>query len=65
MSTNNLINSDINQHLFKNILNRLIHEDKWDTIIDIFSLGLVDINTKDERERNSLFWAIHKNKIML
>jgi len=63
MSNNNSLNSQINHHLFKNIFSRLIHEDKWNTIIDIFSFGIVDINIKDERGRNSLFWAIHKNKI--
>jgi ankyrin repeat protein len=63
MSNNHLINSNIEKHLFQNIFISLINEDKWDTLIEIFSLGIVDINTKDERGRNSLFWAIHKNKI--
>ena len=62
MSNNHLINSNLNQHLFKNILSTLIHKDKWETIIEIFTLGIVDINIKDDRGRNSLFWAIHKNK---
>jgi len=62
MSNNHLINSNLNQHLFKNIFNTLIHKDQWETIIEIFTLGIVDINIKDDRGRNSLFWAIHKNK---
>jgi ankyrin repeat protein len=63
MSNNHLINANIEKHLFKNIFISLINEDKWDTLLEIFSLGIVDINIKDERGRNSLFWAIHKNKI--
>lgn len=63
MSNNHLINSDIKKHLFQNVFISLINEDKWDTLIEIFSLGIADINTKDERGRNLLFWAIHKNKI--
>ena len=62
MSNNHLINSNIEKHLFQNIFISLIDEDKWDTLLEIFSLGIVDINITDERGRNSLFWAIHKNK---
>ena len=62
MSNNHLINANIEKHLFKNIFISLINEDKWDTLLEIFSLGIVDINIVDERGRNSLFWAIHKNK---
>jgi ankyrin repeat protein len=63
MSNNHLINQNLEKHLFKNIFISLINENKWDTLIEIFSLGIVDINIKDDRGRNSLFWAIHKNKI--
>lgn len=63
MSNNHLINSNIEKNIFKNIFISLIKEDKWETLIEIFSLGIVDINTKDERGRNSLFWAIHKNRV--
>ena len=63
MSNNHLINQNLDKHLFKNIFVSLINENKWDTLIEIFSLGIVDINIKDDRGRNSLFWAIHKNKI--
>lgn len=63
MSNNYLINQNLDKHLFKNIFVSLINENKWDTLIEIFSLGIVDINIKDDRGRNSLFWAIHKNKI--
>ena len=63
MSNNHLINQNLDKHLFKNIFVSLINENKWDTLIEIFSLGIVDINIKDCRGRNSLFWAIHKNKI--
>lgn len=63
MSNNHLINQNLDKHLFKNIFISLINENKWDTLIEIFSLGIVDINIKDDRGRNSLFWAIHKNKI--
>jgi ankyrin repeat protein len=63
MSNNHLINSNIEKDIFKNIFISLIKEDKWETLIEIFSLGVVDINTKDERGRNSLFWAIQKNRV--
>lgn len=63
MSNNHLINKSIDQHLFKNIFLNLINENKWDTILQILSIGIVDINIKDDRGRNTLFWAIHKNKI--
>lgn len=63
MSNNHLINSNIEKNIFKNIFVSLIKEEKWETLIEIFSLGIVDINTKDERGRNSLFWAIHKNRV--
>jgi ankyrin repeat protein len=63
MSNNHLINQNLDKHLFKKIFISLINENKWDILIEIFSLGIVDINIKDDRGRNSLFWAIHKNKI--
>jgi ankyrin repeat protein len=63
MSNNHLLNTNIEKRLFQNIFISLIDEDKWDTLLQIFSLGIVDINSKDDRGRNSLFWAIHKNKI--
>lgn len=63
MSNNHLVNTSIDTHLFKNIFISLIDEDKWDTLLQILSIGIVDINIKDDRGRNILFWAIHKNKI--
>lgn len=60
MSNNPLQNS--NKQMFKSLYISLINKNKWDTLLEVFNLNVLDINIKDDRGRNSLFWAIHQNK---
>ena len=63
MSNNHLLNANTNKQMFKSLFVSLINENKWDTLLEVFTLKIVDINIKDDRGRNCLFWAIHQNKI--
>ena len=63
MSNNNLLNSNLNKHVYKTLFVSLVNENKWETLIEMFTHGVLDINIKDERGRNCLYWAIKKNKI--
>lgn len=62
MSNNHLLNSISNKSIFKTLFISLINENKWEVLLEMFTLKIVDINIKDDRERNCLFWAIHQNK---
>ncbi|MFY9083256.1 ankyrin repeat domain-containing protein, partial [Aliarcobacter butzleri] len=62
MSNNFLINKNINKQIVSNIFSSLIAGEKWDMLIEIFRLKILDINARDCNGRNALYWAILKNK---
>ena len=63
MSNNIFLNNNIEEQLLNKIFFTLINEDKWDTLFEVLSLKVIDVNTKDFRGRNALFWAINKGNI--
>ncbi|QDM00915.1 ankyrin repeat domain-containing protein [Aliarcobacter butzleri] len=62
MSNNFLIDKNINKQIVSNIFSSLITSEKWDMLIEIFRLEILDINARDCNGRNALYWAILKNK---
>ena len=64
MSNNIFLNNNLDEQLLNKIFFTLINEDKWDTLFEILSLKVIDVNTKDFRGRNALFWAINKGNIV-
>ncbi|MCG3651881.1 ankyrin repeat domain-containing protein [Aliarcobacter butzleri] len=62
MSNNFLIDKNINKQIVSNIFSSLIAGEKWDMLIEIFRLKILDINARDCNGRNALYWAILKNK---
>ena len=64
MSNNIFLNNNLDEQLLNKIFFTLINEDKWDTLFEILSLEVIDVNTKDFRGRNALFWAINKGNIV-
>lgn len=63
MSTNDLLDKNLNQQIVANIFTSLVSGDKWEMLLEMFRLQILDINAKDFRGRNALYWAINKNKI--
>lgn len=64
MSNNIFLNNNLDEQLLNKIFFTLINEDKWNTLFEILSLKVIDVNTKDFRGRNALFWAINKGNIV-
>jgi len=62
MSNNHLLEKNLNEQIVANIFSSLIDSDKWDMLIDMFNLKILDINARDLRGRNALYWAILKNR---
>ena len=62
MSNNHLLNSISNKSVFKTLFISLINENKWEVLLQMFTLQIIDINIKDDRGRSCLFWAIQQNK---
>lgn len=62
MSNNHLLEKSLNDQIVANIFSSLITSEKWDMLIEMFKLKALDINAKDFRGRNALYWAILKNK---
>ncbi len=63
MSTNHLLDKNLNQQIVANIFTSLVNGDKWEMLLEMFRLQILDINARDYRGRNALYWAINKNKI--
>ena len=63
MSNNHLLNLNLNEQVVANIFSSLITGEKWEILIEMFKLKILDINARDYRGRNALYWAITKNKI--
>lgn len=57
MSNNHIISKD--QTNLKKIFFDLIANERWDSLIELINLNMLDINYRDEKGRNALFWAIH------
>ena len=63
MSNNILLEKDFNKVIVTNIFSSLIQSEKWDMLVEMFKLSILDINARDSNGKNALYWAINKNKI--
>lgn len=63
MSNNHLLVKELNQQIVSNIFSSLINSKKWEMLIEIFKLKILDINTRDDKGKNALYWAIKENKL--
>lgn len=63
MSNNHLLDKNLNAQIVANIFSSLVSGEKWDMLIEMFSLNILNINSRDYRGRNALYWAIQKNRI--
>lgn len=63
MSNNILLEKDFNKVIVTNIFSSLIQSEKWDMLVEMFKLNILDINARDSNGKNALYWAINKNKI--
>ncbi len=55
MSSNPIINNEIKEKLFLN----LVASQHWDKLINLIQENQLDINYRDKKGRNALFWAIN------
>lgn len=62
MSNNHLLEKNLNEKIVANIFSSLINSEKWEMLIEMFRLHVLNINARDYRGRNALYWAISKNK---
>lgn len=63
MSNNHLLVKELNQQIVSNIFSSLIDSKKWEMLIEMFKLKILDINSRDEKGKNALYWAIKENKL--
>lgn len=63
MSNNHLLVKELNQQMVSNIFSSLIGNKKWEMLIEMFKLKILDINSRDEKGKNALYWAIKENKL--
>lgn len=59
MSNNHFIQNDIMKKLFFSLINN----QKWNTVIELIEEQQLNINYRDNKGRNALFWAIHSSNI--
>lgn len=62
MCSNIFLNSKLNQKSSSTIFTELIENNSWDILIKMFSLRILDVNTRDCKGKNALYWAMLKNK---
>lgn len=62
MSNNHLLEKNLNEKIVANIFSSLIDGEKWEMLIEMFRLQVLNINARDYKGRNALYWAICKNK---
>ena len=62
MSNNHLLEKNLNEKIVANIFSSLVDGEKWEMLIEMFRLQVLNINARDYKGRNALYWAICKNK---
>lgn len=65
MSNNILLEKNFHEVIVANIFSSLIDSGKWDMLIEMFKLNILNINTRDHQGKNALYWAIKYNKIKI
>ncbi|AXK48100.1 hypothetical protein CRU87_01680 [Aliarcobacter trophiarum LMG 25534] len=62
MCNNTLLGKRLDLSKTIDIFNNLIKNDEWETLIRLFSLNILDINYRDCKGRNILYFAILNKK---
>lgn len=62
MCINTLLDNRLNISNSKNIFEGLVKQNEWQTLIRLFSLNILDINFRDCKGRNILYFAILNKK---
>lgn len=57
MSNNHLLQNNIMKKLFFS----LVENQKWNTLIELIEEQQLNINYRDNKDRNALYWAIHQS----
>jgi len=63
MCSNIILGNRLNQKSSQEIFINLIQSRSWDILIKMFTLNILDINSRDCKGRNALYWAILQNNI--
>jgi len=63
MCSNIILGNRLNQKSSQEIFINLIQSNSWDILIKMFSLNILDVNSRDCKGRNALYWAILQNNI--
>lgn len=63
MCRNILLDNKLNQKSASTIFQELIEKGSWDVLLKMFSLNILDINIRDCKGRNALYWAILDSKL--
>lgn len=58
MCNNTLLGQRLNLTASSDVFDNLIKKDEWETLIRLFSLNILDINHRDCKGRNILYFAI-------
>lgn len=62
MCNNTLLGQRLNLSSSSDIFDNLIKKNEWETLIRLFSLNILDINHRDCKGRNILYFAILNKK---
>jgi len=63
MCSNIILGNRLNQKSSQEIFINLIESGNWDILIKMFTLNILDVNSRDYKGRNALYWAILQNNI--
>jgi len=63
MCSNIILGNRLNRKSSQEIFINLIQSNSWDILIKMFSLNILDVNSRDCKGRNALYWAILENNI--
>jgi len=63
MCSNIILGNRLNQKSSQEIFINLIQSRSWDILIKMFTLNILDVNSRDCKGRNALYWAILQNNI--
>lgn len=58
MSNNIILEKDFYKVVVTNIFSSLIQNNKWDMLVEMLELNILDINARDYNGKNALYWAM-------
>ena len=62
MCNNTLLGQRLNLTASSDVFDNLIKKDEWETLVKLYSLNILDINYRDCKGRNILYFAILNKK---